>query len=102
MKIVPVEGSARISAWVRLGVLNWLGYELLKKERFAKALAVFHIVLKENPRSANAYDSLGDAYQQMGRKNEAIAAFRKALELDPKANFTKAKLERLETGNSKQ
>ncbi len=82
--------------------LNWLGYELLKKERFDQALAVFHIVLKENPQSANAYDSLGDAYEQMGRTTEAKAAFRKALELDPKANFTKAKLERLENGNLKR
>jgi tetratricopeptide (TPR) repeat protein len=79
--------------------LNWLGYELLKKERFDKALAVFNIVLKEKPQSANAYDSLGDAYEQMGHKKDAMAAFQKVLALDPNAKASKAKLERLEAGS---
>lgn len=75
--------------------LNWLGYELLKKERFELALGVFQLVTTEHPASANAYDSLGDAYAQMKRRTDAIHAYEKAVEFNPGAEFTRKKLEQL-------
>ncbi len=75
--------------------LNWLGYELLKQNSLQDALLVFQTNAKEHPRSSNAYDSLGDALAQAGRTKEAITAFVKLLELDPKASAAKEKLESL-------
>ena len=38
------------------------------------------------PRSANAWDSLGEAYATKGDKNAAIKHFKKSLTLNPPAN----------------
>jgi cytochrome c-type biogenesis protein CcmH/NrfG len=35
------------------------------------------------PRSANTYDSLGEALLAAGRREEAIAAYRQAIAIDP-------------------
>jgi tetratricopeptide (TPR) repeat protein len=74
--------------------LTFLGYELLKADRYDSAIPVMRFLVDEYP-SAEAYDSLGDAYAQQGDKAKAIAAYRKAMELDPKAVDTKRKLDKL-------
>jgi hypothetical protein len=71
--------------------MNWLGYELLKVDNYPAALAIFQRLVTEHPNSANAYDSLGDAYLQQGDKVRALAAFEKALSLDPKLEDTQRK-----------
>ena len=63
--------------------LNSLGYTLLERKRVPAAVAIFELNAAEHPRSANAYDSLGDGYLQLGRKAAAIRSYRKSLELDP-------------------
>src|SRR5438874_743546 len=35
------------------------------------------------PRSAASYNALGDALRSMGRRDEALAAYRRTIELDP-------------------
>jgi tetratricopeptide (TPR) repeat protein len=76
--------------------LTFLGYELLKADRFDSAIPLLETLVREYPNNAANYDSLGDGYMQQGDKAKAAAAFRKAVELDPKMLDTKAKLERLE------
>ena len=76
--------------------LTFLAYELLKADRFDSAIPLLEALVREYPNNAANYDSLGDGYMQQGDKMRAIAAFRKALELDPKLLDTKAKLEKLE------
>ena len=71
--------------------MNWLGYELLKVDNYPAALAVFNRVVAEHPDSANAYDSLGDGYLQRGDQVQALAAFERALALDPKLEDTRRK-----------
>ena len=75
--------------------MNWLGYELLKVDNYPAALAIFQRLVTEHPNSANAYDSLGDGYLQQGDKARALAAFEKALALDPKLEETARKLNEL-------
>lgn len=75
--------------------LTFLGYELLKADRYDSAIPVMQWLVEQYP-TADAYDSLGDAYAQKGDKAQAIAAYRKAVELDPKALDTRNKLEKLE------
>ena len=64
--------------------LNGLGYSLLRAKQTADAIAVFKLVVEEFPQSANAYDSLGEAYIAAGQKQLAIESYTKALEKAPK------------------
>jgi dienelactone hydrolase len=61
---------------------HW-GYQLLWADRIKEAIGVFHLVTVLFPNSANAFDCLGEAYQQDGAYPPAIASYRKSLDLDP-------------------
>ena len=63
--------------------VNRLGYDLLAKKRVADAIDVFKLNTEFYPRSANVYDSLGDAFAAAGRNDEAIKSYEKALSIDP-------------------
>jgi cytochrome c-type biogenesis protein CcmH/NrfG len=67
----------------------------LKVDKYDHALAVFRQVIAENPQSASAYQSLGEAYLQQGDKQRAIDAFQTALDLGLKSEDTQRKLARL-------
>ena len=76
--------------------LNVLGYMLLEKGRNADAIAILKLNLEEYPKSGNVYDSLADAYAKDGQTQQAIANYRKALEIDPKNQNAADKLKGLE------
>ena len=65
------------------GKVNNLGYALIARKRLDDATAILKLNTVEFPTSFNAWDSLGEAYADAGRKDEAIAAYRKSLELNP-------------------
>ena len=73
--------------------LNAFGYELLQTNRFDEALAVFKLNVESYAQSANAFDSLGDAYLKRGDKELAIKSYKRALELNPHSDFTRQKLD---------
>ncbi len=75
--------------------VNALGYKLLGDERLEQAIAVFQINTRAYPESANVYDSLGEALALAGRRDEAIAAYRQALAIDPEFPPSVAGLRRL-------
>jgi tetratricopeptide (TPR) repeat protein len=62
--------------------LNDLGYALLGRQKTAEAVAVFGLAVEAFPRSANAHDSLGEAYAAAGDTTRAIANYQRSLELD--------------------
>ncbi len=62
-------------------VLNQTGYRLLQDKKTAAAISVFKLATRDYPNSANAYDSLGEAYAQAGQPEQAIAASQKELAL---------------------
>ncbi len=64
--------------------MNTLGYSYLGKNQIEKALAVFKLNIEAFPKSANVYDSYGEALLKKGLKEEAITNYKKAFELDPK------------------
>ena len=76
-------------------VMNQFGYTLLARQRVADAIEVFKLNVEAYPNSANVYDSLGDAYQAAGRKEDAIKAYEKALSIDPNYNSSLENLRRL-------
>lgn len=74
---------------------NDLGYRLLGDQRIDEALAVFKLVAREFPKSANAYDSLGEAYLLAGDRKRAIKSYRKSLKLNPNNRGAQEKLKEL-------
>ena len=64
--------------------LNNLGYELIRKKEFKKAIRIFQLNVEAYPHSSNAYDSLAEGYMDDGDRVQAIANYEKALQLDPK------------------
>jgi tetratricopeptide (TPR) repeat protein len=63
--------------------INRFGYFLLDAKRIDDAIEIFKLNVEYYPNSANVYDSLGDALQAAGKKDEAIKAYEKALTIDP-------------------
>lgn len=64
--------------------LNTLGYQLLGQGEKQAAVRIFELNAREFSSSSNVYDSLGEAYSNVGQKDRAIQAYTKAVELDPK------------------
>jgi hypothetical protein len=78
------------------GHLIALGYQLLENDRTEDAVEVFKHAVLEYPESANAYDSLGEAFMKSGDKKNAIKNYQKSLELNPENNNAREMLKRLE------
>jgi hypothetical protein len=75
--------------------INRRGYQLLRSGDVKAAIAVFQQNVAEHPGSANVYDSLGEAYVAAGDTAQAVASYRKALEINPKSKSARYALERL-------
>lgn len=73
--------------------LNAYGYQLLGNKEQEKAIAIFILNTQRNPKSANGFDSLGEAYALKGDTKNAIANFKKSLSMNPPA-ATKANSEK--------
>jgi len=58
--------------------VNLAGYNLLGGGQFADAIRVFQLNVDAHPTSANAYDSLADAYLAAGDKEKAAELARRA------------------------
>ncbi len=63
--------------------LNTYGYTLMGTSKFSEAIAIFQLNLKNHPQSWNCYDSLADAFDKSGNKKDAIANYKKALQMAP-------------------
>ena len=60
-----------------------------------KALEFFILNTENFSNSFNAYDSLGETYEVSGNKKKAIENYKKALELNPKSEHARLKIESL-------
>jgi dienelactone hydrolase len=75
--------------------LNDLGYRLLRAGHSAQAIEIFTHATKAYPKSANAFDSLGEALLAAGDRKGAIAAYQAALARNPGFPSAVAALEKL-------
>ncbi len=73
--------------------LNLYGYQLMNNKEQDKAIKMFILNTQRHPKSANTWDSLGEAYALSGDKKNAITNFKKSLSLNPPA-ATKANSEK--------
>ncbi len=76
--------------------LNNLGYELLRQGKRAEAITLLALNVEFYPASANAYDSLGEAYMENGDTELAVKNYRRSLELNPKNSNAEQMLKKLE------
>ena len=67
--------EAEVNAW---------GYALLKQAQPQNALEIFKLNVGLYPQSANAYDSLGELYADMGNRELARKNYARSLALNPK------------------
>jgi tetratricopeptide (TPR) repeat protein len=77
------------------GQLNRLGYMYLQQEKAETAIQIFRLNVEAYPDAWNPYDSLGEAYLAAGDRDQAIANYRKSLELNSENETAKATLKRL-------
>lgn len=75
--------------------MNAFGYRLLGAGKEEDAVRAFALNVEAYPESANAHDSLAEAYERSGRREEAAAEYRRALELDPRMGSSREGLRRL-------
>ncbi|HVS01081.1 MAG TPA: DUF2306 domain-containing protein [Thermoanaerobaculia bacterium] len=81
------------------GELNSLGYEFLREKKLPEAIRVFQLNVEAYPRKSNVYDSLAEAYGTAGDRPQAIANYRKAIELDPNNRNSIVALGKLEASS---
>jgi tetratricopeptide (TPR) repeat protein len=63
--------------------MNRLGLRLLRTKKFDEGIRTLKLNVAAFPKSANAWDSLAEAYM-IGGKELAIEYYRKSLELNPR------------------
>ena len=66
--------------------INAYGYQLLAQGDMDKSIEVLTLNTTRYPKSANAWDSLGEAYALKGDKTNAIKNFKKSLSMNPPEN----------------
>lgn len=77
------------------GEVNTAGYQLLSAGRVEDAVYVFRLNTAAYPESANTHDSLGEALERAGRRDEAAESYRRALALDPDFSTSREGLRRV-------
>jgi len=68
------------NAVLREQALNVIAYTLLQEHKNPEALKTFELVVKTYPESPNAYDGMGDYYEAVGNKQEALRYSKMAIE----------------------
>jgi thiol-disulfide isomerase/thioredoxin len=74
------------------GEFNGYGYVLLAEKSTIEALNVFRLNTMIYPDNAGVFDSLAEAWEALGNKKEAIAAYEKVLVLKPADEKAKGRL----------
>jgi len=80
---------------LREDMLNVEGYYQLGLGNYDIAIKIFEITTEAFPNSANAFDSLGEAYMKSGDKDSAIKNYKKSFELDALNSNAKEMIKKL-------
>jgi hypothetical protein len=76
-----VSNKAGYTIPVPEDVINNFGYEALENGNIQEAITFFNRNIEQNPNSANAFDSMADAYEEAGMWDEALKSSERAVEL---------------------
>jgi CubicO group peptidase (beta-lactamase class C family) len=72
-----------------------LGHQYLREKKNEEAASVFAYALRLFPRSAGAFNNMGECADTMGQKEKAIGFYRKSLELNPAGTVARDALRKL-------
>ena len=75
--------------------ITMYGYSLLWDNKLVEALEIFKLIAQEFPNSANAYDSLGEAYMANGDMALSLANYEKTLAMNPDNFNAEDQIERI-------
>lgn len=75
--------------------LTMYGYSALWDNKVKDALEIFKLIAEEFPNSANAYDSLGEAYLKDGDTNLSLVNYEKSLSMNPDNFNAEDQIERI-------
>ncbi|MCD0469661.1 serine hydrolase [Flavobacterium sp. JAS] len=75
--------------------LNTLGYSYLNKKQTDISIQIFILNCSEYSQSANAYDSLGEIYETIGKLELAKQNYQKSLDLNPKNENAKQMISKI-------
>lgn len=79
-------------------VNNW-GYKLITQNRMTDALEIFKLNVFLYPTSANAFDSLGEIYAELGDAKSAIKNYEQSLKLNPQNSNAEQQVKKLKLIN---
>ena len=67
----------------KIGTLDGLGQalHLYSQQRYAEAVPLFQALVEANPLMLDAWENLGQSLQKLGRYDEALAAFDRAMKV---------------------
>lgn len=77
-------------------VLNNLGYSFYNKKQIDLSVKIFNLNCIEYPKSASAFDSLGEIYEVIGELELAKANYNESLKLNPENNNAKDMIKKIE------
>jgi tetratricopeptide (TPR) repeat protein len=75
--------------------ITMYGYSLLWENKATEALEIFKLIAQEFPNSANAYDSLGEAYLNLGDTTRSLSNYQKTLAMNPDNFNAEDQIERI-------
>ena len=75
---------------------NSYGYFLIRQKKYDKAIIMFKKQVNLAPTDENTYDSLGDGYKAAGKLEQALASYKKAVEINPKFESSVKNVKKLE------
>ena len=84
VKLVRTEVAKKDPEYnVSEDALNTLGYVFMQQNKLADAEIIFKLNIEMYPDSYNVYDSYGECLLARDKKEEAITAYQKSLDLNP-------------------
>lgn len=95
-----IEARDPALVWPEMELNDW-GYRLISTGRARDALAVFALIARKFPQSANAHDSLAQAWRVNGDTGNAIREYQRVLDLDPTDASARRHLAELKEGAAK-
>lgn len=82
IKIVKKEDKEKSEYDLSERALNIFGYALMEQEKNRAALKIFKLNTELYPNAYNTFDSYGECLLKLGKKEKAIKAYKKSLELN--------------------
>ncbi|MEQ9468397.1 MAG: serine hydrolase [Ekhidna sp.] len=79
-------------------ILNSVGYNFLFDGKVDQAIEIFRLNTELFPDIANCWDSYGEALLKMGKKEESLKAYKKALNIRPDLPSAQDAVNKLESG----